>query len=129
MKRSLQLNPINKTATWEQIKNKRDELEKSPVDTDLFGSFDADEISTLRLSEAIEQFDLLPTLVDGKLTWKRADNTLISLTKADLISVFDEIKQKRSIRSATLHVKAEEFRLSQSPPTVKQINDSGYWGI
>lgn len=129
MERTLQLNPLNKAALWDDIKSKRDEFEQSPISTVSFGDFDADEISVLRMKDAVEQFDVLPTLVDSKLTWKRADNSLIQLTKAELNSVYEEIKQKRSIRSAMLHVKAEEFRLSLSAPTKKEINEISFWGI
>lgn len=126
MERILRLDPLKKSATWEQIKAKRDEFEQAPIDTG-YGTFDANEISTSRLSEAIEQFENLTTLVDGKLVWKLADNSLLPLSKAELEEVLSEIKRKRSIRSGQLHVKAEQFRLASEQPSVNQISDISSW--
>lgn len=126
MKRSLQLNPDHRPATWKQIRDWRDAHEVAPVATS-FGTFDCDERSDARMSGSIEQFDNLPTLVGGKLTWKRADNSYIALTKAELQQVYAEVKANRAARGAVLHVKAEQFRQMATPPTPAQLADLSFW--
>lgn len=126
MKLSLQLNPDNRPATWEQIKQWRDTHEIAPVDT-TFGTFDCDERSDARMSGSIELFDNLPTLQNDKLTWKRADNSFIALTKAELTQVYSEVKASRGARGALLHVKAEQFRQMNPTPTPAQLADLSFW--
>ncbi|MDP4546482.1 DUF4376 domain-containing protein [Marinobacter sp. MDS2] len=126
MKRSLQLNPDNRPATWEQIKRWRDTHEIAPVATS-FGVFDCDERSDARMAGSIEQFDNLPTLQEGKLTWKRADNTYVALTKAELEQVYAEVKTNRAARGAVLHVKAEQFWQTNPAPTPAQLSDLSFW--
>jgi hypothetical protein len=126
LKRSLQFNPDNRPATWEQIKHWRDTHEIAPVDT-AFGVFDCDERSDARMAGSIELFDNLPTLQAGKLTWKRADNSYIALTKAELQQVYAEVKANRAARGAVLHVKAEQFRQMATPPTPARLADLSYW--
>lgn len=127
MKRSLQLNPDNKPATWAQIRDWRDTHEIAPVTTS-FGTFDSDERSDARLSGSIELFDNLPTLdQDNKLTWKRADNSFIKLTKTELQTVYTELKINRAARGAILHVKAEMFRQMNPTPTPAQLSDLAFW--
>lgn len=127
MKRSLQLNPDNRPATWEKVRDWRDWHEVAPVITS-FGDFDADERSEARMAGSIEQFDNLPTLgQDGKLAWKRADNSFIALTKADLQTVYAELKANRAARGAVLHARAEEFRQMGPMPTAAQLADLSYW--
>lgn len=126
MKRSLQLNPGNRPATWATIKKWRDTHEVSPVAT-TFGVFDMDERSNARMAGSIEQFDNLPTLQSGKLTWKRADNSYIALTKAELQSVYNEARLNRATRGALLHVKAEMFRQMDPAPTPAQLSNLSFW--
>lgn len=126
MKRSLQLNPDNRPATWEQIKHWRDTHEIAPVETS-FGVFDCDERSDARMSGSIEQFDNLPTLQNGKLTWKRADNSYTQVTKAELELVYAEVRAVRASRGAVLHVQAEQFRFMDPAPTPKQLSDLSFW--
>lgn len=126
MKRSLQLNPDNRPASWEQIKHWRDTHETAPVTTS-FGVFDCDERSDARMAGSIELFDSLPTLQEGKLTWKRADNTFIQLTKVELEQVYAEVKTNRAARGAILHVKAEQFRQISPAPTPAQLADLSFW--
>ena len=77
MKRSLQINPDNRPASAEQIKDWRDKHESSPVEVTL-GSFDCDPLSVLRMSDAIAQFDMLPTLnPDDTLNWILGDNSVL----------------------------------------------------
>ncbi|WP_417518719.1 DUF4376 domain-containing protein [Marinobacter sp.] len=126
MKRSLQLNPDNRPANWAQIKHWRDTLEIAPIHTG-FGVFDCDERSDARMAGSLEQFDNLPTLQDGKLTWRRADNTYIALTKAELAQVYADVKANRAARGAVLHVKAEQFRQMDPAPTPAQLSDLAFW--
>lgn len=126
MKRSLQLNPDNRPATWEQIKHWRDVHETSPVATS-FGVFDCDERSDARMAGSIEQFDNLPTLQGGKLTWKLADNSYLPLTKAELEQVYAEVRTNRAARGAVLHVKAEVFRQMDPAPTPAELANLSFW--
>ena len=127
MKRSLQLNPDNRPATWSQIKHWRDTHEVAPVTTS-FGTFDCDPRSDARMSGSIEEFQILPTLDSaGELTWKRADNSYIKLTKAELQQVYAEVKANRAARGALLHVKAEQFKQMDPTPTPAQLSNLSFW--
>lgn len=127
MKRSLQLNPDNRPATWEQIKYWRDTHETSPVATSL-GEFDFGERSEARMSGSLGQFNNLPTLnAEGKLTWKLADNSYLAMTQADLQTVFDEAQTNRAVRGSILHVKAEQFKFMATPPTPAQLSSLSFW--
>lgn len=126
MKRSLQLNPDNRPATWEQVKHWRDAHEGAPVDT-LHGAFDADDRSERRMSDAHNFFDDIPKNEDGTITWKRADNTFIDLTGPQLLGVYVEVMEKRAARAALLHRKAEEFRLQDPKPTPAQLSRLSFW--
>lgn len=127
MKRSLNINPLKKTATWEQIKTKRDALEVSPITLDNGLTYDYNEKAKLRFETALSQFDNLPTLVDGKLTWKLADNTLEPHSKAELQAVYDELQAKTAIRAAQLFMQAEI--LAEGNHTVADIEDLTNWGL
>ena len=127
MKRSLKLNPDNKPATTSQIKAWRDKHESSPVEVTL-GSFDCDPLSVLRMSDAIAQFDMIPTLnPDDTLNWILGDNSVLPMTKADLISTLAEVKATRAVRSATLHVKAFLFKQQPIRPTPAQLANLSFW--
>jgi hypothetical protein len=126
--RSIQVNPLNNPSSWTDIKQWRDSHESSPVNT-AYGEFDANEISTLRLQEAYEYFESLPTLQENKLTWKLADNSFVALEKVQLLEVITELKAKRSLRAAYLHVKAEEFNSMEVKPTLSFLSDITNWGV
>ena len=126
MKRTLLINPDNRPATASQIKHWRDTHEVAPIAT-ASGEFDCDPRSDARMSGSIEQFETLPTLQTGKLTWKRADNSFIPLTKAELQQVYAEIKTARATRGALLHVKASMFQQMATPPTPAQLADLSFW--
>lgn len=127
MKRTLQLNPDNRPATWVQIRDWRETHKRAPVTTSM-GVFDADEIADLNFQGMIEQFDHLPTLDEqNRLTWKRADNSYYPLTKTELQQVYNEVKTNRAIRGALIHVQAEVFNTMDPKPTVKQLSDMGFW--
>ena len=127
MKRSLQLNPDNKPATTSQIKTWRDTHEAAPVETTL-GSFDCDPLSELRMTDSIAQFNVLPTRnPDSTLNWILGDNSVLSMTKAQLQSTLAELKTERAVRSASLHAKAYVFKMQAVKPTPKQLADINYW--
>lgn len=127
MKRSLQLNPDNRPASAEQIKDWRDKHESSPVEVAL-GSFDCDPLSELRMSDSIAQFDMLPTLnPDDTLNWILGDNSVLPMTKAELISTLAEVETTRAVRSATLHVKALLFKQQPIRPTPAQLANLSFW--
>lgn len=126
MKRNFQINPDNNPATWEQIRDWRDAHELSPVTT-TFGIFDADEKAEYRLTQAIDTFGSLPTVQNGKLGWKLADNTVIPLSLSELEDVHEQIKTNRAIRAAVLHAKAEQFRVADPAPTPAQLKQLDFW--
>ena len=127
MKRSLQLNPDNRPATWQQVREWRDIHEVSPVDSQ-FGVFDCGPIADKRLYEQLELFDYLTTLnEDGTLSWKRADNTWIDLTKAELATVYHEIRVNRAQRAGLLHIKAAEYEAMETKPSVVNLKSLSYW--
>jgi hypothetical protein len=126
LKRSLQLNPDNRPATWAQIKHWRDTHETAPVTTSL-GVFDCDERSDARMAQAIEAFNSLPTVSNGLLSWKRADNTWVDLSLDDLQTAYREVKVARAYRAAWLHQKAEVFRQRDPAPTPAELSSIDYW--
>lgn len=127
MKRSLQLNPLLQPATWEQIKAKRNQLEVSPITLDSGLMYDYDQQAKLRFETALAQFENLPTLIDGQLAWKLADNTFQLHTKVELQAVYDELQSKTAIRAALLFAKAEE--LAAGSPTVGDLEGLSTWGL
>lgn len=126
MKRSLQLNPDNQPATWTQIRDARDAHELSPVAT-TYGTFDADEKAEYRLTQAIDTFGSLPTVQNGKLGWKLADNTHVQLSLAELQDVYQQLQTNRAIRAAVLHARAEQFRVADPAPTPAQLKQLDFW--
>jgi len=126
LKRSLQLNPGHRPAVWAQIRQWREAHKRAPVATS-FGVFDADNESDNNFTEMIQFFDGLSTLVDGKLAWKREDNSFVPLSKAEIIQVHAEIGQARANRGAVLHVKAEVFNQMTPTPTPAQLSSLSFW--
>ena len=128
MKRSLQLNPDNKPATWGQIEYWRDAQEVAPIQTSL-GYFHADNLSVeIRMKGSIEQFDNLPTLnADNTLTWKQPGQIFTPLTKAQLQQAYNEIKLNGAVRSSMLHLKAVQFIQSSPVPTPNQLSSIDFW--
>ena len=128
MKLSLQLNPDNRPATWEQIEHWRDIHERAPIETSL-GWFHGDTLSVSeRMAGSIESFESLPTLnTDGTLTWKQPGQVTVDLTKPQLIQAYNEVKTNRAIRSSQLHVQAQYFYQSDPIPTVNQLKSINFW--
>lgn len=123
MNRTLQLNPMNKVATWDDIKAKRDSLETSPI-TITEGVFDADRDALLRIDSALSAFDVLPTLdVNNKLGWKTFDNQVVLLDKTQLQYLREEIAK----RAALLHFNAGV--IVSGSHLVKDLDNTELWGI
>lgn len=130
MKRLLQLDPDKALATWSQIRVKRDELEQAPLTLTVSGVahlFDADEIAEKRMSMSVDSFDSLPTLVNGKLTWKLYTNAALEVTKAELQDALAQMRLKVAQRAAILHVKAAEF--AQTGVLVGELSDLTKWQV
>lgn len=119
MKRSLIKNPELQEATWEAVKAIRDEIEQYPIKCNGV-LFDSDELSIKRMELAVEQFDNLPTVNDGKLAWKAFDNSIQWLTKIELSDTKQNIRMALAMRSSRLHTAAEYIRLSGQLMTVGQ---------
>jgi len=127
LKRTLQLNPANKPSAWTDIKHWREAHKRAPVVT-VSGTFDADDQSDKNFIEMIETFTSLTTLdTDERLTWKRADNSYIALSKPELEAVYSELRRERAVRGAILHVKAEQFNAMSPTPTPAQLSDITFW--
>jgi len=81
-----------------------------------------------RLYEQLDLFDYLTTLnEDGTLSWKRADNTWVNLTKADLATLYHEIRVNRAKRAGLLHIKAAAYEAMETKPTVVDLKSLSYW--
>lgn len=122
----LQAQPIER-ATWNDIKEWREKHKRAPVETSQ-GVFDADEAAEENFRGMIDHFDAVPTKdSQGRLEWKRADNTKVALTKGQLQTVFAELKKNRAIRGAILHARAEEFNAMNPMPPKAALRDLSYW--
>lgn len=127
MKRSLQLNSDNRPATWDQVKYWRDTHEVAPIETSQ-GTFDCDDRSDKRLSEQMGMFDYLDTLnPDGTLSWKRADNTWVALSKQQLADLYLEIRIARAKRAGILHKKSALFEQQETFPLLRDIKSLDFW--
>ena len=114
---------MNKVATWDDIKAKRDSLETSPI-TITEGVFDADRDALLRIDSALSAFDVLPTLdVNNKLGWKTFDNQVVLLDKTQLQYLREEIAK----RAALLHFNAGV--IVSGSHLVKDLDNTELWGI
>lgn len=120
--RQIRINPALKTATWEDIKAKRNELELSPITTTK-GTFDADRDSLMRIDTAVAAFNSLPTLINGQLGWKTFDNQVVFLTNAEL----NEIRTAIAVRAATLHYQAGV--IATGTHQVKDLDALPLWGL
>jgi hypothetical protein len=113
-------------ATWDSIKTARNTFEQIPVNTP-HGYLDADTDSMERLRLAVKQYVFLPTLQNGKLAWKMADNTIALFNQIELNALYEEADRIRSIRAAYLHVKAEELAAMDPAPTLEFISNINNW--
>lgn len=120
------IDPLAEAADWGQVKQVRDQIESSPITVPGQGTFDVDDVSLKRMELALANFNDLPTVVDGKLTWKRADNSFVDLTMVELQGIFDNVRRLGAIRAADLHQKAEVFFAASRPRS--EIQDWATWG-
>lgn len=123
MKRSLQINPLNKAATWEVIKAKREELKRIPITTSI-GTIDVDNVSFQNITVAIGAFAALENPQTNTITWKMADNSFVNVTQAELQEVVTAV----AVRANTIHTKAEEIN-AIGGYLVKELDDLAVWGI
>lgn len=100
--------PLNVPATHEQINAMRDLLEGAPV---YVGEIliDIDERSEKRLQDAIELWDDLEV---ETLDWTMGDNSVIAVTKEDLIYLLNEAKIARGVRALQLHNITRQMKAS-----------------
>lgn len=113
-------------ATWGKIKKQRNQLEQAPIAI-YAGTFDVDDLSMKRMGMAIENFEVLPTLIDNKLTWKLADNSTIDVTKEELQNIYDLLNVQLAVRAAHLHKKAAQLFSEQR--TLSDVLDVTVWEI
>lgn len=125
--RSLQLNPLLKAATVEQIKAKRNELEQAPITVSGVGTFDADDKSLVRMKAALDNWATLPTVVSGEITWVLADNSSVVLDETAFAAAVNAIGVAWAERSATVHIVAQT--LPGTFVTVGDLDDSATWEI
>ncbi len=111
---------------WEDIKNYRNIFEQVPVQTS-YGDIDVDAIAMERLAIAIKQYLFLPTLQNGKLAWKMADNSIQLFNQVELSDLYEQADKARSVRAACLHVKAEQFNAMDPAPTIDFISKLNNW--
>lgn len=123
MKRSLQVNPLNKPATWADIKSKREELKRIPIATSI-GAIDVDDVSFLNITTAISSFSAISDPQTNTITWKLADNSFVNVTQAELQEVVTAV----AVRANTIHTKAEEINATGGY-LVGELNDLAVWGI
>ena len=114
------------SATLEQIRQWRKIHENSPIIT-ANGVVDADFDADVRMADAVENFNELPTLQKGRLSWTLADNSAVLLTVGELAKTYTEMKKNRAIRRSLLHKKAVEFKAMSLKPTLTQLTSIDFW--
>jgi len=120
--RQIQLNPLLKPATWEDVRDKRDALEVSPIATP-YGTFDADQKSITRINNTLQAFDSM-NLPNGQIGWKLEDNSgRVPLTKTQLTEVRDLIV----LRGLQLHLASDG--LADGQTTLGELDDLSNWGL
>lgn len=122
MKRSLHLNPLNQTATWQDIKAKRETLKRTPITTSV-GTFDVDDISFKNITTAIDAFAAIEDSTTNTVTWKLEDNTQVAVTLTDLQNVRNAV----AVRANTLHYYAEV--INAGTYLVKDLDNLALWGL
>lgn len=121
-------NPANLTATWDQVKTKRNELRESPITLDDGRTFDSDTDSFILFEDSISEFAFLDGKdVDGKLPWKMSNNNYTPCSQQDLIDILAELRRKRAVRASTLQAQAEI--LFATSASVGDIENSTNWAI
>ena len=114
-------------AEWNDIKNYRDQFADTPVFIVEHGLLDVDSASMEMLQMAEDHFVFLPTVEEGKLAWKMADNTIVYLTHAELIAMNAEAKDLRAKQVAIMFYRAEVFRAMDPAPTLEYVASYNNW--
>ena len=114
------------TATWENIKEFRNKFADTPVTTEK-GLLDVDSNSMETLQMAEDHFTFLPTVENGKLAWKMADNTIVYLTHPELIAMNAEAKDLRAKQVAIMFYRAEVLRAMDPAPLLEYVASYQNW--
>lgn len=110
------------TADAKYINSIRDQLEQSPIKIEGH-VYDADEKADKRMREVLQTWDALGlTSVD----WTLADNSVVTLTKKELQSVYEQIQVARADRGLRLHKKAREFKEQSPSPTMRDVQPENW---
>ena len=118
--------PVIHYATWNDIKIYRNQFANTPVTTEK-GLLDVDSDSMETLQMAEDHFVFLPTVENGKLAWKMADNTIVYLTHAELIAMNAEAKDLRAKQVAIMFYRAEVLRAMDPAPTLEYVASYQNW--
>ena len=113
-------------ASWGEIKFYRNLFMESPIDTS-YGTVDVDQTSIAMMESAIANFDDLPTIVNGQITWKKSDNTFVQLTKIMLIEMKAEVDVAKAVRGAYLFSQAEAFKNADPMPSTEFVSTYDNW--
>ena len=113
-------------AEWENIKFFRDKFANTPVITEQ-GLLDVDSASMETLQMAEDHFAFLPTVENGKLAWKMADNQIVYLTHAELIAMNTEAKDLRAKQVAIMFYRAEVLRAMDPAPLLEYVALYSNW--
>ena len=108
----------NRAVTAAEIKAKRNELEESAITVMVNAvsrTFDGDVLSLSRMGEQIRRFDSLPTVVGGELAWGLSDGSIIHMTKTELQTAYDDIRDAKADRRADLHDRARTIMALPKP--------------
>ena len=114
-------------ATWNDIKNHRNQFADTPVFIVEHGLLDVDSASMELLQMAEDHFAFLPTVENGKLAWKMADNTIVYLTHPELIAMNAEAKDLRAKQVAIMFYRAEVLRAMDPAPTLEYVASYNNW--
>ncbi len=113
-------------ADWQSIKQYRNQFDTAPIEIPE-GNFDVANDSIKRMERAQKTFNKLPKKKNGKVQWKRADNSITELNAAQLRKIIDDVEEAQAIRSDILYAKAEEFRTMNPAPTLDFISKLNNW--
>ena len=117
---------IRLLASWADIKRYRNEFSNRPIAVTA-GLLDIDSTSMEILQLAEEQFDILPTVTNGELAWKMADNSYVYLEYQDVVLMNTEAKQLKAQQVATMFYQAEVFRAMSPAPTLDYVASYDNW--
>lgn len=103
---NLQLRSARIAEQREKINALRDQLEIAPVLVGIY-TVDAHEKADKRMADALDYWnDLGQTTID----WTMADNSVATLTRAELQTLYAGMKRARTIRGLQLHQHARTLK-------------------